>query len=49
MDVTGNVVKEFSSVKQFPFTIERGDMASGIYILEFRSEAVIERMKLIVE
>ena len=48
-DVTGNVVKVFSNVNQFPFTIERKNISSGIYFLELRSENKIDRIKLIVQ
>ena len=47
-DVTGSVVKSFSNVSQFPFTIERGNLSSGIYFLELRNENKVERMKLII-
>ena len=48
-DVTGNVVKNFLNVKQFPFSIERGGLSSGIYILELHSENNAEIMKLVIE
>lgn len=49
IDVAGNVVKKIPNVNQFPFTIEKENLSSGIYILELRSEDKIERTKLIVE
>ena len=49
MDVTGNIVKNINSVNQFPFTFERGILASGIYVLEIISADKIERIKLLVE
>ena len=48
-NVTGNVVRDFSNVNQFPFAIERENLSSGIYFLELRSESKTARMKLIVE
>ena len=48
VDVTGKIVRNVSDVNQFPFTIERGNLAMGIYILELRSENKIERSKLII-
>ena len=59
-DVAGNIVKNDSNinpagfgfisngVNQFPFTIERGCIASGIYILEISSKTKTERTKLII-
>ena len=59
-DVVGNVIRSFANVDQFPFTIEREKIASGIYMLEFRSECPaladgayrtqkVERIKLLIE
>ena len=47
-DITGNIVRTFSNANQFPFTFERGNLPSGIYVLELRAENKIERMKLVV-
>ncbi len=49
LDVTGNVVKRFSNVSQFPFTMERSNLASGVYVLEIRSTDRMERKKLVIE
>ena len=48
-DVMGNVLRSFSNVNQFPFTIERGNISSGIYVLEFNSGKNTERTKLLVQ
>ena len=48
-DLTGNIVKDFSNVNQFPFTIERKNLTSGMYFLELRSENKTERIKLMVQ
>ncbi len=48
MDAAGNVVRTFSHVDQFPFTISKGNLAPGIYMIELRSENKIERTKLAV-
>ena len=48
-DIAGKSVGAFSNVNQFPFTIERGSLASGIYILELSSGNKVERLKLVVE
>lgn len=49
VDVTGNVVKSVLSVDQFPLVMERGDIASGIYVVEVTSGDRTERKKLVVE
>ena len=49
IDITGNIVRSFSNVGQFPFTIERSNLASGIYVLELSSATKTERVKLLVE
>ncbi len=49
IDITGNIVRSFSNVDQFPFTIERSNLASGIYVLEVSSATKTERVKLLVE
>ena len=49
MDITGSVVKNITGIEQFPFSFERGNLASGIYILELRNENKIQRSKLVVE
>ena len=48
-DVTGKVVKNIPNVNQFPFTMERENLSTGIYFLELRTENKVERMKLVVE
>ena len=48
IDITGKIVRSFSGV-DFPFTLERGDIASGLYVIEVRSENKVERIKLIAE
>lgn len=48
-DVTGNSVRKISNVNQFPFTIERENISSGIYFLELRNESRTERTKFIIE
>lgn len=48
-DVTGNAVKEISNLVQFPLTVERGNLSSGIYFLELRNENKIERTKIVIE
>ncbi|MBI3502880.1 MAG: T9SS type A sorting domain-containing protein [Bacteroidetes bacterium] len=48
-DLTGNAVRKISNVNQFPFTIERGNLSSGIYFLELRNENKVERTKLVIE
>ena len=48
-DVTGNTVKIVSEVAQFPYTIEKGNMASGVYMLELSSGDKVERRKLVIE
>ena len=47
-DVMGNAIRSFSNVNQFPFTIDRENLSSGIYFLELRSENKVERMKLVI-
>ena len=47
--VTGKIVKNLPYINEFPFTIEKGNLSSGIYMLELRSENKIERKKLIIE
>ncbi len=47
-DVTGNMVRNFSNVKEFPFTIEKGNILSGVYFIELRSENKVERSKLVI-
>ena len=47
-NVTGNVVRSFSNVNQFPFTIERGNLSSGIYFLELKNENKVDRCKLVI-
>ena len=54
IDVTGNQVRTISNVEQFPLTIERGSLASGVYMLELTPSAAetgnnIERRKLVIE
>ena len=48
-DVTGKTVRSIPDVKQFPITVERGELSSGIYFLELRAESKVERKKLIIE
>ena len=59
VDITGKNIRSFYNVN-FPFTLERQSIASGIYVLELRSENPalrddafrahkVERMKLVVE
>jgi hypothetical protein len=48
-DVTGNVVRNISDVNQFPFTIERRNLSSGVYMIEIRSQNKVERTKLVIE
>lgn len=48
-DATGNLVKTILNVSWFPLAIERGNLTSGIYVLELKSESKIERMKLMIE
>jgi hypothetical protein len=48
-DMTGSVVRNIVDVNQFPFTIKRENLSSGIYMLELRSEDKAERTKLIIE
>ncbi|MBI3502881.1 MAG: T9SS type A sorting domain-containing protein [Bacteroidetes bacterium] len=48
-DVTGNLVKSFSNISQFPLAIQRENLSSGMYFIELRSENKIERTKLIVQ
>ncbi len=47
-DLTGSVVRNFSNISQFPFTIDKGNLTSGIYFLELCAEDRIERMKLVI-
>jgi len=49
IDITGKTVRSFENINQFPFTIERGNLASGIYVVELRSENKVERIKLVME
>lgn len=50
IDLTGNVVRTFSDVNQSAFTIERGNLAAGIYVLQVQSEnSPVSRIKLVVE
>ena len=48
MDVSGNIVQNIDTISQFPFTVERGNLASGIYFLELYSEGKRERIKLLI-
>ncbi len=49
MDITGKTVRSIQHVDHFPFTLERGDMHSGMYFIEIQSDNKLERMKLLVE
>ena len=49
VDVTGNIVRQISDIDQFPYSMDRGNLASGVYILELRSANKVERKKLIIE
>ena len=48
-DVTGNAVRNISDVNKFPFIIERGNLSSGVYMIELQSENKVERTKLVIE
>ncbi len=48
-DVAGNEVRNVASINQFPFSLKRGNLSSGVYMIELRSEEKTERTKLIVE
>ena len=48
-DVTGNLVKDFSNINQFPFTMEKGNISSGMYFLELKSENKTDRIKLLIQ
>lgn len=47
-DVMGNVVKNIF-VDQFPYTIERENLSSGIYVIELKNENKIKRTKIIIK
>ena len=47
-DVAGNIVKDFSCVKEFPFSVGKVDLPAGIYFLELRNETKAERSKLVI-
>ncbi len=49
IDITGNTVRSFLNVDQFPFVLEKGNLSPGIYVLELSSENKIERTKFVVE
>ena len=49
IDITGSIVKKIANVDNFPFSIERGNLSAGIYVLELYSESKIERIKVVVE
>jgi hypothetical protein len=49
ISLTGQIISEMKIEHQTKFTISKGNLSKGIYLLEIRTNSVVIRKKLLVE